>query len=359
MIENKTEELELEVDESLEEEEVFQRFDIATYPSDFTLLGIVDMWKRNDITIPDFQREFVWSIKQSSLLMESFLLGLPVPSVFFYIDDDNSNLVIDGQQRILSTVFFFTGYFGPENSKGKKQVFRLKGLDKKSPYHNKTYQDLSESERRKLNNTVLRAINIRQLKPSGESTSMYHIFERLNTGGTPLKSQEIRNVVFRGEFANLLRDLNQDENWRKILGQKTPNKHQTDVELLLRLFALDQNLKGYEKPMKEFLNLAMKVNQDGSNKRVLKFKSDFKSACKVIVEELGEKPFHIRTRLSSSALDSVIGNVIKHKSKLKKDFKSNYLKLIKTKKFTDLTTIGTTDPTTVRNRFKLVTEYLF
>src|SRR5690606_14678854 len=131
-----TEELETEVDET-QEDEVLVRYDIATYPSDFTLKGIVDMWKSQDITIPEFQREFVWNIRQSSLLMESFLLGLPVPPVFFYIDDENKNLVIDGQQRILSTVFYFEGYFGLENIHGKRQVFRLQGLDKKSPYYNK------------------------------------------------------------------------------------------------------------------------------------------------------------------------------------------------------------------------------
>lgn len=191
---------ELEIEEQFEEEEVYQTFDIATYPSDFTLKGIVEMWNSGDITIPDFQREFVWSIKQSSLLIESFLLGLPVPPVFFYIDEENSNLVIDGQQRILSTVYFFNGYFGNENTKGRKQVFRLSGLNEQSPYYKKTYSELGESDRRKLDTSVLRAINIRQLSPTGESTSMYHIFERLNTGGTPLKSQEIRNVVFRGEF---------------------------------------------------------------------------------------------------------------------------------------------------------------
>ncbi|MEW6093888.1 MAG: DUF262 domain-containing protein, partial [Chloroflexota bacterium] len=87
--------LPLEVDES-QEDEAYVTYDIATYPSDFTLSGIVEMWGNGDITIPEFQREFVWTIKQSSLLIESFLLGLPVPPVFFYIDDENKNLVIDG-----------------------------------------------------------------------------------------------------------------------------------------------------------------------------------------------------------------------------------------------------------------------
>jgi uncharacterized protein with ParB-like and HNH nuclease domain len=55
------------------------------------------MWENKSIVIPDFQRDYVWSINRASLLTESFLIGLPVPQASFYVDDDNRNLVIDGQ----------------------------------------------------------------------------------------------------------------------------------------------------------------------------------------------------------------------------------------------------------------------
>ena len=155
--------IDLEVEDDEDEETVTVTYDIASYPSDFTLAGIAQMWKDGDISIPDYQREFVWTIRQSSLLIDSFLTGLPVPPVFFYIDDKNKNLVIDGQQRILSVVFFMEGYFGRESTHGKRQVFRLTGLDSKSPYHNKRFSDLDETDQRKLKQAVLRAVNIRQL----------------------------------------------------------------------------------------------------------------------------------------------------------------------------------------------------
>ncbi len=228
----------LEVDEESDENEVAVAYDIASYPSDLTLSVVYEMWNNGDVVIPDYQRNFVWSIKQSSLLIESFLMGLPVPQVFFYVDEVNKNQVIDGQQRIMSVVYFLDGYFGSESIQGKKQVFRLQGLDDKSPFAKKRFEDLTDIHQRKLKSAVLRAINIRQLNPQGEATSVYHIFERLNTGGTPLKPQEIRNCVFRGDLVGLLRKLNQDRNWRKILGKVTYDRHQKDVELLLRVFAL-------------------------------------------------------------------------------------------------------------------------
>ncbi len=250
----------LETHEELEDTEAFVTYEIASYPSDLTLAGINDMWRQGDIIIPDFQRNYVWTMAQASLLIESFLLGLPVPQVFFYVDQENKNLVIDGQQRILSAVYYFGGFFGDENMQGKKQVFRLTGLDERSPFAKKAYTDLSESEQRKLRSAVLRAINIRQLTPKNESTSIYHIFERLNTGGTPLKPQEIRNCVFRGSLVPILKELNKDKSWRGILGKDPFDKHQKDVELILRIFALSSGpgWDKYEKPMKEFLNVAMR-----------------------------------------------------------------------------------------------------
>ena len=78
-----TEEDILEVEEEDDELEAAVTYDIASYPSDLTLSVVYEMFKNGDITIPDYQRNFVWSIKQSSLLIESFLIGLPVPQVFF------------------------------------------------------------------------------------------------------------------------------------------------------------------------------------------------------------------------------------------------------------------------------------
>ena len=212
-------------DDETEEDEVLVQFDLATYPSDFTLGGILDLWTSGDIEIPEFQRDFVWTIKKSSILIESFLLGLPVPPVFFYIDNEHKNLVIDGQQRIQSVIYYLEGYFGKESNQGKRQVFRLKGLDKRSAFAEKAFSELNETDQRRLRGSVLRAINVRQLSPANDSTSIYHIFERLNTGGVALKPQEIRNCVFAGAFASQLRELNKNLHWRAILGSQTPDRH--------------------------------------------------------------------------------------------------------------------------------------
>lgn len=349
---------ELEVDEVAEDSEAFIAYDIASYPSDLTLSVLSEMWKNGDIVIPEFQRNFVWNMDQSSLLIESFLLGLPVPQVFFYVDHENKNLVIDGQQRLLSVVYYLDGHFGSESIHGKQQVFRLSGLDNRSPFAKKRFVDLDETSQRKLKGAVLRAINIRQLDPKGEHTSIYHIFERLNTGGTPLKPQEIRNCVFRGGFATLLKDLNTDKNWRKILGKLTLDKHQKDVELLLRIFALSQAWSKYEKPMKEYLNRAMDEHRVGTTPRVTWFSERFKAATKLVVSQLGSKPFHIRGPLNSSALDSVLCTVIENLDKVPDDLAERYVCLRGDDDFRGATFYGTSDVTVLQTRFKAAKKYL-
>ncbi|MGA9853266.1 MAG: DUF262 domain-containing protein [Gammaproteobacteria bacterium] len=87
---------ELSVVEEAQDDEPYVPYDITAYPSDLTLSGIHSMWHSGDLIVPDFQRNFVWTIYQSSLLIESFLMGLPVPQMFLYVDDENRSLVIDG-----------------------------------------------------------------------------------------------------------------------------------------------------------------------------------------------------------------------------------------------------------------------
>ncbi len=100
-------------------------YEIVSIPADFTLEGLVTKWKKNQLKIPGFQRKFVWTQRQASRLVESFLLGLPVPALFLYADPDTGEQqVIDGQQRLMSVVQFFDGTFRNANVTEEK-VFRL------------------------------------------------------------------------------------------------------------------------------------------------------------------------------------------------------------------------------------------
>ena len=348
--------LEIIAEEDADQQSLIE-YDITTYPSDFTLNVLYDMWKNRSIVIPDYQRDFVWTINQSSLLIESFLIGLPVPPVFFYVDEKNKSLVIDGQQRLLSIFYFFEGYFGKENEKGKRQIFRLSGLNEKNPFFNKTFEGLDDIIKRKFEGAVLRAINVRQLKPKDGSTSAYFIFERLNTGGTPLKPQEIRNCVYRGSFLKRLRKMNENVRWREILGKPLPDKHQNDVELILRAFGLCYDIQKYEKPMKIFLNSIAKKYQN-DEKKIVVFEKNFNKATEIIAKKLRKKPFAVRGPLNASIFDSIFCTIINNINNLPDDISSRYESLLKDEKYFAYTKLATSDEKILKERIEYAKKIL-
>jgi hypothetical protein len=340
------------------DDEAYVTYDIASYPADYTLSVLESMWKVGDIVVPVFQRKFVWSIKQSSMLIESLLMGLPVPQAFFYVDSDNRSLVIDGLQRVMSIVYFFSGYFGDETYQGKKTVFRLTGLSEKSPYAGKRYEDLSEQDQRKLRNSVLRVINVKQLGPKDDDTSAYHIFERLNTGGTPLTEQEIRNCVYHGELVALLTTLNQDANWREVLGKVAFDKHQKDIELVLRVLAIATRGDQYEKPMKEFLNKTMSHYVTAQAAEVKHFAQAFPKVCAALVGKIGRKTFNPKGRVNASALDSVMGTLIPIADRIPEDLGDRYRALLADADFTETLSVSTSDTAVVKQRLAVAKKYL-
>lgn len=345
--------------EELDLESTPATYEVITYPADFTLEGLVSKYRKGSMTVPGFQRNFVWNIKQASRLIESFLLGLPVPAIFLFTDEvNNEQLVIDGQQRLMSVVYFFDGYFGDADKGGRKKVFKLTGLNEKSPYYNKTYADLEESDQaafNKLNDSVLRAFIVKQITPNG-NTSVYHIFERLNTGGTQLVGQEIRNCVYHGQFNNLLCELNKYESWRKIFGNISPHKRQKDVELILRFFAFFENGDKYERPIKDFMSNFMRENQYLDIEKQERFDSLFKTTCDEIISHLGEKPFHIWSGLNVAVFDSVFTTLAK--SGFPDDLSTRFENLKNDETFVKGVRGATADESIVELRMSLAKQYL-
>lgn len=332
-------------------------YQITTYPADFTLEVLHNKWKEREILIPDFQRKFVWKLVQASKLIESFLIGLPVPAVFLYTERKSQKFfVIDGQQRLKSIFYFFEGYFGPE-TEGSRRVFRLTGLSQESPYSGKLFEELRDEDRRKLKNAVLRSFVVQQLDPA-DDTSMYHIFERLNTGGTLLTNQEIRNCVYHGSFIGFLDKINNYPAWRTILGKKELDSRRKDIELMVRFFAM-RDFAAYKKPMKDFLSKFMKKNRNQSPETLETTMIMFKKTCDAIIYSLGEKPFHIRAGLNAAVFDAVMTAFSKNYDSIPNDIKERYSSLIKNEKFDQKTRNATTDVDTIQERFQLAEEILF
>lgn len=335
----------------------YVEYDISVSPSDPSLELLAQQIERKDIIIPFYQRKFVWKIEQASRLIESFLMGLPVPQVFLYVNKEDQLEVIDGQQRLMSVKYFLEGYFGEEDDKGRRQSFKLKGLAQRSEYNGKTYKELSERDQRKLRNSTLRAINIKQLTPNNNGDSVFHIFERLNTGGTQLKPQEIRNAVYRGEIVSALKSLNSLADWQAILGLSRPEKNQKDVELVLRLLSLYKRWDSYEKPMLRHLNRYMDANRNFDSDFCKQFNDRFPKAVQLVNGSI-ENPFRPRRVVNAAVLEAVMIAVLEDNSITKTKLSNNYPKLFTDTEFMSNITGGTTDTGVLHKRISAAKRIL-
>ena len=312
-------------------EEAIVEYDITTSPRDLTPANIVDMIDSGIIEIPLFQRNYVWDIKKASKLVESLILGLPVPELFFYTegDDNNTYKIIDGQQRFLSIYFFVKGRFPkttdsrfmirdginegneletllPENKIFKDFALEL-SEDASSPsrYNGKKFATLDKDTQIKFRlRRYLRTVVVRQNKPDDNSSSMFEIFNRLNTGGTPLNAQEIRASLYYCDFYKALVRLNAEEKWRALMGKPTQDLHSNDIELILRSIALLKDGDNYAPKMVNFLNSFSQKTKKFTKEETVYFENLFLSfidSCSL----LGEKAFFRNSRFSKTLFESV------------------------------------------------------
>ena len=258
-----------------------EKYAISSFGIDFDVEGLVRRLKKDDIYVPDFQRNFVWSHRESSQFIESLLLGLPVPGVFLAKDRSSQKLmIIDGQQRLKSLQFFYGGFFKPDPKKKKQQVFDL--VQVQPQYIGRTYETLDEDDQRRLDNAVIHATIIKQESPDEEEdSSLYYVFGRLNSGGRKVTAQEIRTAVYGGALVDLLEKLNGGATWRTLFGKESVRLK--DRELILRFLALYDDAESYERPMEEFLNRFCRKHRHGPAKFLAKAETLFKKDRKSVV----------------------------------------------------------------------------
>ncbi len=330
---------------------------IISYGADYTLDSIRQYVNESKqiIVQPSFQRKFVWDIKKASKLIESFILGYPVPNILLGRDPDTEVMeVIDGQQRILSICDFFKGRFRDE------KVFKLAGdIDQK--FLNKTFDDLDEAIQKKLRNAVLKAVVF--VYPKDDPNIKFTAFQRINTGSVVLNQQEIRNCIYGGSLNDLLFKINEyNEEWRELLAKK-PDKRMKDVETILRFFAAYFKGKDYEKPITKFLNEFMNKNKNLSEEKGAEWQELFNQTLSIIVKNIGSS--FPRTSKSKTFNRAVFESVMTAIAELKKEnrlkvkyLKRNYTKLVEDPNYLDSVTSQTSDKKNYKNRIEIAIKML-
>ncbi|HMQ94808.1 MAG TPA: DUF262 domain-containing protein [Amaricoccus sp.] len=322
-------------------------YSITTFGADFDVDGIISRMDRGDIFIPEFQRNFVWKKPQASRFIESILLGLPVPSIFLYREASQRHLIVDGLQR-LTTLRAFSKERWPDSDK----VFKL--VDVKPKFEGRTLTELSEEDQRRFRDSVLHAMIIMQSSPENDQSSVYHIFDRLNSNGTPLQPQEVRAAIYHGRLQQLLGELNEGDDWRAIFGPK--HNRSKDQELILRFLALRFNHQSYQKPMQKFLNGFMEDYRDISVEQSRKWATIFNNTSNLVVRALGNRPFRPQRALNVAIFDAVMVAVSLNASASENAISDAYGKLLHNPSFERATTRATSDETSVESRISLAME---
>lgn len=219
---------------------------------DISVKELVSMSEDDIIDIaPEYQRQFRWPEENQSKLIESVLLGIPIPSLFMAANKDGSWELIDGVQRLNSLIHFV----GTEEQLEKfnfESALRLNGLTVLTEFNGCFFSDLPTSLRLKFS---LRPLKVTTLSDKSDMRVRFDLFERLNTGGIKLTDQEIRACVFRGAFNDLLTELADNEDFAAVVNLPSSKMNDgTREELILKFFAYRENRHLFEHSVVGFLN---------------------------------------------------------------------------------------------------------
>lgn len=220
------------------------------YPIDYPFETLVSRAKSNPpklILNPEFQRKYKWDkdgFERASRFIESCLMRIPLPACYFAENEQSNHSVIDGVQRITTIKKFFD------------DEFALEGLTVYPELNGKKFSEIGELQG-ELESTTIRCVVLRKENPK---ELVHEIFARLNQGAVKLSDQEIRHAIYPGNLDALLSLLSENDFISKFQNSKA-KEDRSNEELVLRFFALDNNLDEYDSFLSKWLDRFMRENQ--------------------------------------------------------------------------------------------------
>ncbi len=233
-----------------------QRRAVSFDSYDLSVRQLLEMFESGEIEVPpEYQRQFIWDPVRESQLIESVLLGIPVPSLFMATNKDATWEIVDGVQR-LGTLAHFLGSEKLLKKVNKAEPLEIAGLEKLTALNESAHDDLPKSVQLMY---ATRPMRVTVLNDKSDMNVRFDLFERLNTGGVSLTDQEIRNCVFRGPFNADIKRLALVKDFKQSIKLKPGDLNNgTPEEFVLRFFAFIDKYKDFDHSVKGFLNAYMK-----------------------------------------------------------------------------------------------------
>ena len=321
----------------------------------FSIFEYLRQLEKGKIVIqPDFQRNQVWNNTQKSKFIESILLNFPLPPIYLNETKEAQYIVIDGLQRTTALRQFYSG------------KITLGGLEALPKYNGETFKSLPETLRSKFEDKKL---TIFVLKPSTPMVVIYDLFNRINTGGTQLNRQEVRNCIFIGKSTKLLKELSEQQYFKEAIDWGIRDTRMKDREAVLRYLSFRWfNYKiEYTGDMSEYVETAMKRINKLDDSIIDRMKADFESVMKWTLKIWGNRNFRIPTEqtrgtINTAILESVCNYIASKSNEFItaniKQIKKNYTEMIANDIYYESVTKSTGNKTKVLDRFRLAYELL-
>jgi hypothetical protein len=220
---------------------------IDFYLTEYSVEILANKMRDGEFRVPPYQREFVWEHDRQSRFIESVIMGLPIPFLFFWEMSDGRLEIVDGSQRLRTIQDFVLG------------TLRLGELESLPAVSNFAFADLPESRQRKIRNRSIRGI---VLNEHADEQARFDMFERINTGSKVAEKAEVRRGALAGPFMTLVIDLATLPAFTALAPISDKLKKQREhEELVTRFFAYGDGLDGYRDRPSEFLfNYVKRMN---------------------------------------------------------------------------------------------------
>jgi len=343
-----------------------------------TLREVVDQIVDNEIDLaPDFQREYVWKERQKTRLIESILLGIPLPAFYFNQDPDGTYQVVDGVQRLTTVRLFMEG----------QHVLDANDLEYLGDLAGKRYSNLDPATVRRFRSTQ---IVVHIIEPQTPEDVKYDIFGRVNTLGSPLSAQEIRHAMSKQRSRHFLEALTELEAFhlatgdsfrKRVDGQWKPNsRRMANRELALRFCALHQyTAEDYRKHgsldaylvdfTKRLDGRASDPSLNISDAHMALLKTDFERAMSNAYNVLGRAAFRrwspsggrrgpINRAVFESQALALANYALEHLVPYKDPIASAFQSLFNDDAYLRSVTVGTGDPAAITERLTRTREAL-
>lgn len=340
------------------------KLDIATV----NLLALINELENDEINLsPDFQRATdVWDSKEKSRLIESILLGLPLPSFYFNEDEGgNTRSVIDGVQRLCAIRDFVLG----KEENGERTYLKLEGLQFLKQYEGLTFADLTRPDVRRIHSMKITTNTLGYETPSEVKLI---IFQRVNSAGIPLTQQEMRHAINQGIPADFIRELSENPSFLRATANKIKTKRMLDRDFINRYIAFYCAFDDYDGNLDNFMNEQMKAIKLYSEEKKKEIVETFEKAMDTCYAIFGEKAFRKinkngdYSKISKSLFDSLGVCIawlsdeerleLEHR---KEDVRASLANLFKDDEFGNRLSNGTGQIKNVKYRFNKIQEMLY